>query len=88
MELSMNTNSKMRTRCQIPYACWERKIEAQREGSGGTGQMEAQKAGQKERDGERRKKEEVKDGRGGMERRGGRGRVASLGTCCQTSPGM
>lgn len=57
-------------------------------GAGGTGQMEAQKAGQKERDGERRKKEEVKDGRGGMERRGGRGRVASLGTCCQTSPGM
>lgn len=32
MELSMNTNSKMRTRCRTPYACWVRKIEAQRGG--------------------------------------------------------
>lgn len=31
MELSMNTNSKMRTRCRIPYACWVKKIEARRE---------------------------------------------------------
>lgn len=54
MELSMNTNSKMRTRCRIPFACWERKIEAQRERERGrTGQMKAQKAGRKERERER-----------------------------------